>query len=81
MIWKFNWRVGIALTLLAILMAFARVFVGAHYPLDVVGGAVLGGITSGLLYIFSGRAPLITVLDRAFAMFGRWRLATLEEKH
>src|SRR6266852_8586307 len=36
MVWKFNRRVGLVLLLLAVVMAFARVFVGAHYPGDVL---------------------------------------------
>lgn len=33
---------GIAFLILAALVAFGRVFVGVHYPLDVLGGAVVG---------------------------------------
>jgi membrane-associated phospholipid phosphatase len=35
-----RWQVVAAL--LAIVVAFARVYAGAHFPLDVVGGAGLG---------------------------------------
>jgi undecaprenyl-diphosphatase len=35
-----RWRVP--LYLLAAAIAFSRVYVGVHYPLDVIGGAVLG---------------------------------------
>lgn len=31
---------------LAILMAFTRVYVGAHYPGDVLAGLALGGLVS-----------------------------------
>jgi undecaprenyl-diphosphatase len=31
---------------LAVLIAFSRVYVGVHYPVDVVAGAVLGTIVA-----------------------------------
>jgi len=35
--------------LLALAIGFSRIYVGAHYPLDVVGGAALGVLTALLL--------------------------------
>jgi undecaprenyl-diphosphatase len=37
-------RLAPALLLLAAAVAFSRVYVGVHYPLDIVGGAVLGAL-------------------------------------
>ena len=34
------------MSVLAVLMAFTRVYVGAHYPGDVVAGLALGGLIS-----------------------------------
>lgn len=39
----------VPLFVLAALIAFSRVYVGVHYPLDVIGGAVLGVATATAL--------------------------------
>ena len=75
MVWRYNRRAGIALLALATLMAFARVFVGAHYPTDVLGGAVLGALTSIALDALSRRRPIAQFLDGLFRLLARWRLA------
>jgi undecaprenyl-diphosphatase len=42
-------RLAPALYLLAAAIAFSRVYVGVHYPLDVVGGAALGVLVATAL--------------------------------
>jgi undecaprenyl-diphosphatase len=39
-----NRRLGVATCALAVLMAATRVYVGAHFPLDVVAGLVVGAL-------------------------------------
>ena len=39
---------------LAILVGLARVYVGAHLPLDVVGGAVMGWAIGSLVHFLLG---------------------------
>jgi undecaprenyl-diphosphatase len=39
--------------LIASLVAFSRVYVGVHYPLDILGGAILGSLTAlGVFALF-----------------------------
>jgi undecaprenyl-diphosphatase len=42
-------RLAPLLVLLASAVAFSRVYVGVHYPLDIVGGAVLGALVALVL--------------------------------
>jgi len=54
-------RLGIVLLALAIWIAFARVYVGIHYPGDVAGGAAIGILVA--LAIWFAR-PLLAWIDR-----------------
>jgi membrane-associated phospholipid phosphatase len=71
-LWLVDRRLGIAAALAAVLMAFARVYVGAHYPRDVLAGLVLGGVVSLAGYIL-----LRPVLRRILAFVGGTRLRFL----
>jgi undecaprenyl-diphosphatase len=60
-------RVGIVAAILAILMAFARVYVGAHYPGDVIAGLAIGGAIAAVAY-----RPVVAGLSA----LARWMLRT-----
>jgi undecaprenyl-diphosphatase len=75
MVWRYDRRAAAVLLTLALLMAIARVFVGAHYPADVLGGALLGSVTSIALTRLSERGPIAAALDALFKVLRRWRLA------
>lgn len=57
---------GIVTAVLAALMAFARVYVGVHYPLDVVAGLVLGALvaTAVVLPLGALSLPLVRRLEQ-----------------
>lgn len=43
-----GWHVGSAAALMSALVGVSRIHVGAHYPLDVVGGLALGTLVADL---------------------------------
>ncbi len=55
-----NRRWGITAAVLAVVMAFARVYVGAHYPADVIAGLALGAVVA-----VAGRVVVVPLLTRA----------------
>lgn len=66
-------RLGIAALLLALLVGYARVFVGDHYPGDVIGGVIVGGLAAAVV----GAVRLSELLLRAdAAVAARLRPAT-----
>lgn len=52
------WRVVVVTT--AVLVGLARIYVGAHFPLDVIGGAALGLAIGGAVRLLLGRSERTT---------------------
>lgn len=71
--WNRKW--GSALIVFALLTAFARVWVGAHYPGDVIGGAVLGGIVGSIIVAAANTAAGERVVNGALDLLHRIRIA------
>jgi undecaprenyl-diphosphatase len=67
-----SWRIGLPALLLAALIAFSRVYTGAHYLSDVLGGAIIGSAFT-LMAAGASRVlePLLALLIR---LAGRLRL-------
>jgi undecaprenyl-diphosphatase len=49
-IYIYNKKAGTVLLIMASLLAFSRVFVGIHYPSDVLAGAVIGAAVAFIMY-------------------------------
>lgn len=62
-------RLGSVAVVLAVVMAVARVYVGAHYPADVVAGLLLGAVVVAL-----GSAVAVRPLRALVGTVGRSRL-------
>jgi undecaprenyl-diphosphatase len=45
-VWLYDRTFGVIFLALAIVLGFARVYVGTHYPGDVLGGAILGALVA-----------------------------------
>ncbi len=67
-----NRRWGTVAAVLAVAMAFTRVYVGAHYPGDVVAGLALGGAVA-----VAGRFIVVAPLTRLAEWMSRSRLRVL----
>ena len=58
-----NRKLGLVAGLAAALMAFSRVYIAAHYPLDVAAGLLLGGAVTLVGWVLLRRI-LIQVVER-----------------
>jgi membrane-associated phospholipid phosphatase len=68
-LWLHDRTIGAVALVLAAIVAFARVYVGVHYPSDVVAGALIG-FAVALIFRFT---PLYAVIVRiATACSGLW---------
>jgi hypothetical protein len=75
---KKKWFYGVAV-FLCLLIGFSRIYLGVHFPTDVLGGWLIGGLILGLYFLFGNRieklittggtrAGLITAAALSFLM-------------
>ena len=50
-----NYKWGFLLFLWAIIVSYSRIYLGVHYPFDVIFGALLGTLTGIQCYVFKAR--------------------------
>ncbi|PSK67779.1 hypothetical protein B0E53_00250 [Micromonospora sp. MH33] len=58
-----SWRLGLLAAAAAAVMGFARIYIGAHYPADVLAGFAVGATVALLGYLLTHR-PIDVALDR-----------------
>ncbi|MEV8045272.1 MULTISPECIES: phosphatase PAP2 family protein [Streptomyces] len=71
-LWFVSARLGVIATIGALAMAASRVWVGAHYPHDIVAGLALGALVAALLAL-----PLRRSADALGGLLTRGRLRPL----
>ncbi len=54
-VYFYNKKLGLILLGLSLLVGLGRIFVGVHYPLDVVGGIIVGLFTATIFYLILNR--------------------------
>ena len=70
-LWLYDRVIGGIALLLAVIVALARVYVGAHYPSDVVAGALLGIAVALVLYLTPLRALVTRIAAFCSALWER----------
>ena len=73
-LWALSRRLDVGLAVVGFLVLVARVYIGVHYPSDVIGGVLLGGLVAVAVRRIAERAAA-PALDFAFDHLRRHRLA------
>lgn len=59
-----NRRLSIFMFLWAILLSYSRIYTGVHYPLDIIAGAIVGLVASGIIFFIMGKIIKLNILKK-----------------
>ncbi|MBF8266589.1 MAG: transport permease [Dehalococcoidia bacterium] len=68
-VWMANRKMGTAMYIIASIYGFSRVYAGVFYPLDVVGGALIGVVATCLVHLVLKRIEPLPTLCLKVARF------------
>jgi undecaprenyl-diphosphatase len=68
-------RLAAWLLAFSVVLLFARVYIGVHYPTDVIGGAVLGAASGWAIVHVAQLSPIARLLDAVFRILRRFHIA------
>ena len=69
-VWCVNRRIGTALFVVAVVYGFSRVFVGVHYPADILGSVVIALVVTALtLRLRDVMMPVLVAVIKAARLF------------
>ena len=69
-VWCVNRRIGAVLFIAAAVYGFSRVYVGVHYPADIIGGAVIALVITALtLRLRDLIMPILVAVIKAARLF------------
>lgn len=72
---KYNRILGIVMTILSLIVGFSRVYVGNHYPLDVIGAYIIVFITSYLYNLL-----LRSKFEEIYSKIEKWLIGKFSSK-
>jgi undecaprenyl-diphosphatase len=69
--WVYNRKLGYILLIPAVIISFGRVYMGVHYPLDIIGGFAVAMVSTGTIALAFriGRPVINLILKLARKMY------------